>query len=150
MKTRRQAKIQELITNELIRTQEELAERLTQEGFQVTQATISRDIKEMGLVKIPINNEDYRYSVSGEVHPTSYHDRLKRMFKEVVTAYDFSENLVVVRTIPGNAQALALLLDNVNWKEIIGSVAGDDTIILVVKPIENITEIMDRLTKLQK
>lgn len=150
MKTRRQAKIQELITNELIRTQEELAERLIQEGFQVTQATISRDIKEMGLVKVPINNEDYRYSISGEVHPISYNERLKRMFKEVATSFDSSENLVVVKTIPGNAQALALLLDNVNWKEVIGTVAGDDTIILVVKPIQNVSAVMDRLTNLQK
>lgn len=150
MKTRRQAKIQELITNELIRTQEELAERLVQEGFQVTQATISRDIKEMGLIKAPINNEDYRYSISSEVHPVSYNERLKRMFKEVATSFDSSENLVVVKTIPGNAQALALLLDNVNWKEVIGTVAGDDTIILVVKPIQKVSAVMDRLTNLQK
>lgn len=147
MKTRRQMKIQELITNEIIRTQEELVERLLQEGFNVTQATISRDIKEMGLVKIPGPNDEYRYSIPG-VHPVSYQERLKRMCREVVISFDSSENIVVIKTIPGNAQALAHVLDNAGWKEVIGSVAGDDTIFLVVKPKDETEKIVKRLTDL--
>ncbi len=146
MKTRRQRKIQELITNETIRTQEELAQRLLEEGFNVTQATISRDIKEMGLVKLPGGDDEYRYAIQGEINPVSNLERLKRMFREVVASYDSSENIVVVKTIPGNAQGLALLMDNAGWKEVIGTVAGDDTIFLLVKPKEKVEAILHRLS----
>ncbi len=148
MKVRRQKKIQELITNEMIRTQEDLAERLLEEGFPVTQATISRDIKEMGLIKIPGVGDEYRYAIQTEVHPLGYQERLKRMFKEVVVSFDSSENIVVVRTIPGNAQALALLLDNAGWREVIGTVAGDDTIFLLVKPEKQVQAILLRLSNM--
>lgn len=145
MKTRRQMKIQELVTNEVIRTQEELAQRLLEEGYNVTQATISRDIKEMGLIKVPSSNEEYRYSIPGEAHPISYTDRLRRMCREALVSVESSENIVVIRTIPGNAQALALLIDNAGWKEVIGTVAGDDTIFLVIKPKENVAVILDTI-----
>lgn len=148
MKTRRQKKIQELITNEIIGTQEDLAQRLLEEGFNVTQATISRDLKEMGLVKIPGIDDEYRYAIQGEVNLISYQDRLKRMWKEVVVSFDSSENIVAIKTIPGNAQALALLLDNAGWKEVIGTVAGDDTIFLLVKPKDKIATILLRFTEL--
>ncbi|KUO58890.1 MAG: ArgR family transcriptional regulator [Gracilibacter sp. BRH_c7a] len=148
MKTRRHMKIQELITNELIRTQQELAQRLLEEGYDVTQATISRDIKEMGLIKVPGVDDEYRYALRGESHPMDYQERLRRMFKEVVISFDSSENIVVIRTIPGNAQALALLLDNTSWKEVIGSVAGDDTIFLLVKPKNDVAKIIHRMTAL--
>lgn len=149
MKTRRQKKIQELISKESIRTQEELAQRLFEEGFNVTQATVSRDIKEMGLIKVPGIGDEYRYAIQGEVSSSvSYQDRLKRMWKEVVVSFDNSENIIAVRTMPGNAQALALLLDNSSWKEIIGTVAGDDTIFLLIKPKDKVTAIMQRLSEL--
>ena len=148
MKSHRQFKIQELITNEHIRTQEDLAQRLLEEGFNVTQATISRDIKEIGLIKIPGVDDEYYYALRGESLPMDYQERLKRMFKEVVISFDSSENIVVIKTIPGNAQALALLLDNTDWKEVIGSVAGDDTIFLLVKPKDKVLKIIQRLTEL--
>ncbi len=148
MKTRRQLKIQELITNEHISTQQELVRRLLEDGLDVTQATISRDIKEMGLIKVPGVGDEYHYALRGESHPMDYQDRLKRMFKEAVISFDCSENIVVIRTIPGNAQALALLLDNTSWKEVIGSVAGDDTIFLLVKPTSDVDKIIHRLTGL--
>lgn len=148
MKTRRQKKIQELITNEVIGTQEELAQRLLEEGFNVTQATISRDIKEMGLIKVAGFHEEYRYAPQGEISIGSYQERLKRMWREVVVSFDSSENIIVVKTIPGNAQALALLLDHSGWKEVIGSVAGDDAIFLLIKPKEITEEILQRLTDL--
>lgn len=148
MKTRRQKKIQELITNEFIKTQEELAQRLMEEGFKVTQATISRDIKEMGLVKKNDFGDEYRYVIQGEFHSIDYQERLKRMIKDVVESYNSSENIVVIKTIPGNAQALALLLDNTEWKEVIGTVAGDDTIFLLVKPKEKVNDILLRLSEM--
>ena len=145
MKARRQKKIREIITNEVIKTQEDLAGRLLEEGFAVTQATISRDIKEMGLVKVPSGGDEYRYALRNDSLPISYQERLKRMLKEVVVSYDYSENIVVVKTIPGNVQALALLFDNADWKVVIGSVAGDDTIFLLVKPKEAVKTVLERL-----
>ncbi|NLI93559.1 MAG: arginine repressor [Peptococcaceae bacterium] len=148
MKTRRQKKIQELIANEIIRTQEDLAKRLLENGFPVTQATISRDIKEMGLIKVPGLGDEYRYAIRGEAHPVSYQERLKRMCKELVISYDHSENIVVVKTIPGNAQALASLFDNAGWQEVIGTVAGDDTIFLLIKPKDKVNTILLRLSEM--
>lgn len=146
MKTRRQKKIQELILNEAVRTQEELAQRLFEEGFHVTQATVSRDIKEMGLVKRAGSGDDYRYVIQNDQPLLDYGERLKRMWKEVVVSFDSSENIVVIKTMPGNAQALALLLDNAEWKEVIGTVAGDDTIFLLVKPKEKVGLILNRIS----
>lgn len=148
MKARRQMKIQELITKEIIRTQEELADKLRLAGFDVTQATVSRDIKEMGLIKVPSINDDYRYAIPTEAHPTNLHDRLKRLLRETVVSMNDSENLIVIRTIPGNAHALASVIDNSNWEEVIGTVAGDDTILLVIKPIESVPVVLNRLTSL--
>ncbi|HHV64150.1 MAG TPA: arginine repressor [Peptococcaceae bacterium] len=148
MKTRRQKKIQELISKEVIRTQEELAQRLLEEGFNVTQATISRDIKEMGLIKITNAGDEYRYALPGEVSLVSYQERLKRMWKDVVVSFDYSENIIAIKTIPGNAQALALLLDNSGWQEVIGTVAGDDTIFLLIKPKESVEIVWQRLGEL--
>jgi transcriptional regulator of arginine metabolism len=145
VKTRRLRKIQELIAKEMIHTQEELAERLRQEGFQVTQATVSRDIKEMGLVKIPGQDEEYRYAIPGETVSVNSLERLRRVIQETVVSVNDSENLVIVRTIPGNAQALASLLDAGHWEAVIGTVAGDDTVLMVIKPKEAAAEITKRL-----
>lgn len=148
MKARRHMKIQEIISKQIIRTQEELADKLREAGFDVTQATVSRDIKEMGLIKVPSAGDEYRYAVPNEVHPSNLQDRLKRLLRETVVSMNDSENLIVVRTIPGNAHALAAVIDNSNWEEVIGSVAGDDTILLVIKPKEVVPRVMDRLTSL--
>ena len=148
MKTRRQMKVQEIITREIIHTQEELADKLHLSGFNVTQATVSRDIKEMGLIKVPSADDDYRYAVPNEVHPTNLQDRLKRVLRETVVSINDTESLVVIRTIPGNAHALAAVLDNSNWEEVIGTVAGDDTILLVIKPKEAVSGVLERITTL--
>lgn len=148
MKARRQMKVQEIINKEIIRTQEELAEKLHLSGFDVTQATVSRDIKEMGLIKVPSADDDYRYAVPNEVHPTNLLDRLKRLLRETVISINDTESLVVIRTIPGNAPALAGVLDNSNWEEVIGTVAGDDTILLVIKPKEAVSGVLERITTL--
>lgn len=148
MKARRHMKIQGLIAKEPIHTQEELAEKLREEGFDVTQATVSRDIKELGLIKVPTSDDEYRYAIPGEKHPSNLHERMKRMLRETVVSINDSENLVLIRTIPGNAHALASILDNSNWEEVIGTVAGDDTILLVVKPKEAVPEVLARLSRL--
>ncbi len=150
MKARRQMKIQAIITKEAIHTQEELAERLRQEGFDVTQATVSRDIKEMGLIKVPTSDDDYRYAVPGSAQPTNSPERLKRRMRETVVTVNDSENLIVIRTIPGNAQALADLIDKSNWEEVIGTVAGDDTILLIVKPLSAVPTIRARMARLME
>ncbi|HWQ89849.1 MAG TPA: arginine repressor [Desulfitobacteriaceae bacterium] len=136
MKTRRHIKIQEIISKGVIRTQEDLAKKLLEAGFIVTQATVSRDIKELGLIKIPGSDDEYHYAIPAEQYPLNNQERLKRILRETVVSVDDSENLVLIRTIPGNAHALASIIDNSNWLEVIGTVAGDDTILLVVKPKE--------------
>lgn len=148
MKARRQMKVQEIISKEIIHTQEDLAEKLHLAGFDVTQATVSRDIKEMGLIKVPSAGDDYRYAVPTEVHPTNRQDRLKRVLRETMVSINDTESLIVIRTIPGNAHALAAVLDNSNWEEIIGTVAGDDTILLVIKPKEAVSTVLERITTL--
>ncbi|SDH08243.1 arginine repressor [Desulfosporosinus hippei] len=148
MKARRQMKVQELITKEIIHTQEDLAERLRLAGFDVTQATVSRDIKEMGLIKVPSQGEEYRYAVASEAHPANLQDRLKRLLREAMVSINDTDNLIVIRTIPGNAHALAAIMDNSNWEELIGTVAGDDTILLVIKPKEAVQTVLERISAL--
>lgn len=143
MKTKRQRKILEVIKENIIGTQEELADILKQEGFNVTQATVSRDIKELALIKISAGNDQYRYSLPTEI--TVSETRLRFMLKEFVLNYAASENILVVRTAPGNANAVASALDNAQWSEILGSVAGDDTILMVARKKEEIPKIIEKL-----
>ena len=124
MKTKRHRKILEIIKENIVGTQEELAELLKQDGFNVTQATVSRDIKELALIKISVGNDRYRYSLPTEI--TVSETRLRFMLKEFVLNYAASENILIVRTAPGNANAVASALDNAQWAEILGSVAGDE------------------------
>lgn len=133
MKTRRQKKIIEIIEKTAIATQEELATALEKAGYEVTQATVSRDIKELGLIKIPVGNNTYKYGIPGETAMPHNEDRLRRLLKELVVGLNYSENLLVLKTYPGNAQSVASLIDGAKWPEVIGTVAGDDTILLVIK-----------------
>ncbi|MDK2823239.1 MAG: transcriptional regulator of arginine metabolism [Clostridia bacterium] len=143
LKTKRHKKILELIQNQIISTQEEVAEALRKEGFNVTQATVSRDIKELGLIKVAIGNEMYKYALPMEV--TVSESRLKFMIKEFVLKYDYSENIIVIKTPPGNAQAVASVIDNAQWREVIGTVAGDDTILLVIKPVSAVPTVIKKI-----
>lgn len=143
MKTKRHKKILQLIQNQIISTQEEVAEALKEEGYNVTQATVSRDIKELGLIKVSIGNDLYKYALPIEA-PVSQ-TRLKFMLKEFVYKCDHSENIIVIKTPPGNAQAVASVIDNAQWKEVLGTVAGDDTIFLVIKPSNAVEEVIARI-----
>ncbi len=134
MKNIRQHKILELIKNEIIATQKDLAEALRKCGFTVTQATVSRDIKELGLSKMSFDGNLSRYTLAGEKRTYRSEEHLKRLFRDSVVGLDSSENLIVIKTHPGGAQAVASAVDQVGWKEIIGTVGGDDTILVIVKP----------------
>lgn len=134
MKIYRQKKIAELIQNRSIETQDDLAAALRDAGFSVTQATVSRDIKEMGLVKTPGENNTCYYAIPGRETVRYSEDRMKRLFAASVQYIDSSENLIIIKTLPGEAQGVASAIDHSGWPEIIGTVAGDDTIMVVVKP----------------
>lgn len=144
----RQRKILEIIRREPVETQEDLAAALKRNGFPVTQATVSRDIKELGLIKVPGDSAPFRYSFQGELPSRSGEERLKRLFRDAVVAVDSSENLVVVKTNPGEAQGVASAIDHAGLPEIIGTVGGDDTILIVVKPKSAVSAVLRRLTSL--
>ncbi|AEG15485.1 arginine repressor, ArgR [Desulfofundulus kuznetsovii DSM 6115] len=150
MKARRQRLILEIIRQQVIETQEELAEALRAAGFPVTQATVSRDIRELGLVKVPGEGNTFRYAAPGETPPLRRDERLKRLLRSSVQLIDFSENLVVVKTLPGEAQGVASAIDQAAWPEIIGTVAGDDTILIIVKPKKLVTTVLQRLNQLAR
>lgn len=134
MKTGRQHKILEIIRQEPVKTQQDLALALKKCGFEVTQATISRDIKELGLVKTQRGNNLFCYTLPGEYTLVHSVERFKRIFQDSVIGLDRSENLIVIKTHPGGAQGVASAIDQAGWNEIIGTVGGDDTILVVVKP----------------
>lgn len=144
MKSARQKKIQEIIENYNIETQAALTEALREQGFNVTQATVSRDIKELGLIKIPTGFNSGKYSKPVEMPLINLHERAKRLFRDNVTGMDYSENLIIIHTLPGTAQGVASCIDHLNSREIIGTVAGDDTILCVIKPKEMLNVIFER------
>lgn len=149
MKARRQAKILELIRHNVIETQEDLAEALGRHGIPVTQATVSRDIKELQLNKVPAGDGRYRYALPDEQPSVSW-DKRRRIFQESVLGLDFSENIVIVKSLPGTAPGVASALDHLGWPEMIGSVAGDDTVMVVIKPKEATVEVVDRIRNLMR
>lgn len=148
MKNKRQLKILNLIKNEVISTQEELVERLEEEGIKVTQATISRDIKKLGLIKIPDEEGGYKYALANQKSSSENKYWLKKMFNNLVADIDFSDNIILLKTVKGTAGGLGEALDNANWQNIIGSVAGDDTLLLIVKPSDKTEDVYDDLKKL--
>lgn len=148
MKNKRHKKIIELIEKKAIETQEEMAENLRDSGIEVTQATVSRDIKELQLIKIPYKDNMYRYSLPQEQTFSHNFERMRRVFQDSVKKMDFSENLIIIKTFPGLAQGVASVIDIAGWLEIIGTVAGDDTILIVVKPKNKVSLILSRFNSL--
>jgi len=145
IKSVRQKRIIDIIRNMSIETQEQLANELGLAGFTITQATVSRDVKELGLIKVPGENNSSIYAVPDRTIIPDKEKRLKRLFVDSVQKIDHSENMVVLKTLPGEAQGVASAIDNSDWPEIIGTVAGDDTIIMVVKPISAVPDVVKRL-----
>lgn len=148
MKNRRQMKILDIIAKEEISTQDELARRLTQSGEDVTQATISRDIKELRLIKVAGSDGHSKYAVSVSAGHVS--NRLARIFIDTVMSIESSGNMVVIKTLSGSANAAGEAIDAMGHQEILGSLAGDNTIFLVVREGEDAAALANRLRELIK
>ena len=146
MKLARHEKIIELIKEYDIDTQEELAERLQEAGFKVTQATVSRDIRALKMTKVAGRNGKSRYAILEEHTPDLLSDKYARVLKEAVVSMNIGQNIIVVKTISGMAMAAAAALDSMKWPEILGCIAGDDTIICVVKTSEQAPGVVQKLS----
>lgn len=147
MKIARHAKILELIENYDIETQEELAQKLCDESYIVTQATVSRDIREMKLTKIATEKGRQKYAViSG--NDTEITERLTRVFREAVVKMDYAQNMIVVKTLEGMGMAVAVALDNMQNSEILGTIAGDDTVFCVVRTHNQAAAIIEKLYRI--
>lgn len=148
MKTSRHAKIQEIIKTQNIETQEDLALALEKAGFHVTQATVSRDIKEMMLIKVPNAEGGYRYAYPRDLGNMLTPGRLQRTLRDAVLDIKSGENIVVLRTMPGTAQGVAFAVDYAKWPEVLGTVAGDDTIFVAIDKTADTRGFVDRIQKL--
>ena len=147
MKAKRQSKILELIQSHDIETQEELSTYLQKEGFQVTQATVSRDIRELKLTKIAMDNGRQKYSVLVEVD-AGMAEKYVRVLKEGFVSVDMAQNIVVIRTVSGMASAVCAAVDTMKIKDMIGSIAGDDTIICVIRSEDMAASVVGRIRKI--
>ncbi|MBR1736019.1 MAG: arginine repressor [Firmicutes bacterium] len=144
MKTKRQSKILELIRSNDIDTQETLAEMLNRDGYNVTQATISRDIRELKITKVSVPNGGFKYAeMSRDRNETT--ERLARVLKEGIVSLDYAQNILVIKTIQGMAMAVAAAVDVMENTEIVGTIAGDDTIFCAVKSEAKAIGLIERL-----
>lgn len=150
MKNDRQTRILEIIEREPIDTQEQLQQRLLEEGITCTQATISRDIKQLHLIKEPIGQGKYRYAVSVQRNRLNVADKLRTIFRESIVSVDYAQNLVVIKTMPGLANAAASAMDNMNIPYLVGSLAGDDTALLVLRDSESAQSFCDEIHEMLK
>ena len=135
MKSQRQAKILEIISNRNVETQEQLLSALQEEGFRGTQATISRDIKDLRIVKELTSMGTYRYTTSSNELSGTFSSRMNTIFRECVVSFDYAQNIIVIRTLPGLASAAASAIDAMNMSAVVGSLAGDDTVMVVMRDL---------------
>jgi transcriptional regulator of arginine metabolism len=147
MKARRQAKILELIRENDVETQEELSEYLEKEGFVVTQATVSRDIRELKLTKIATDNGRQKYAVIAE-SDSGMMDKYARVLREGFLSIDMAQNIVVIKTVSGMAGAVCAAVDAMKLDKVVGSIAGDDTLIIVIRTEEDAVRVIKRLNKM--
>lgn len=146
MKTRRQTKILELIKKYEIETQEDLSAHLEREGYQVTQATVSRDIRELKLTKVSLTNGRQKYVALLETNE-DLSQKYERIFRDGFISMDIAQNILVIKTVSGMAMAVAAALDALQLYEIVGSIAGDDTIMCAVRSTEDAIAVIDKLRK---
>ena len=147
MKVSRHAKIIELINQYDIETQEELAERLNQAGFRVTQATVSRDIRDMKLMKMSVDGKRQKYVIlKSEAEGIS--EKYIRVLRDGYISMDMAQNILVIKTVSGMAMAVAAALDAMKWKEVVGCIAGDDTIMCAVRSVEETMAVMEKIRKI--
>jgi len=133
VKSQRQAKIMEIISSKNVETQEQLLALLQAEGFRGTQATISRDIKELRIVKELTSLGTYRYTAASNEKAGSFSSRLNAIFRECVIGFDYAQNIIVIRTLPGLASAAGSAIDSMNMHLVVGCLAGDDTVMVVMR-----------------
>ena len=147
MKIGRHAKIVDLIRQYDIETQEELAEYLKREGYRVTQATISRDIRELKLTKISTNDGKQKYALM-QNQSSGMNEKYLRVLKDGFVSMDMAQNILVVKTVSGMAMAVAAAIDAMHWSEVAGCIAGDDTIMCAVRSVEETVQVMDKIRKI--
>ena len=147
MKVNRHAKIIELINQYQIETQEELADYLTQEGFKVTQATVSRDIRDLKLTKIPAEDGKQRYAVHQSTEQ-GMGEKYIRVLRDGFVSMDMAQNILVIKTVAGMAMAVCAAIDAMKWNEVVGSIAGDDTIMCAIRSVDDTVRVMDKISKI--
>ena len=147
MKTKRQTKMLELIKKHSIETQEELSDYLQKEGYQVTQATVSRDIRELKLTKVAMSNGRQKYAALTEANE-DLSEKYTRVFRDAFVSMDMAQNILVIKTVSGMAMAVAAAIDAMHLHEIVGCIAGDDTIMCAVRSVDDTIAVMGRLRKL--
>lgn len=149
MKSARQLAILEILAQSAVETQEDLADALRKRGFQVTQATVSRDIKELRLVKVLSADGMYRYATPDK-NESSLNERLIRMFSETVISISCAYNQIIIRTHTASASIAAETIDSLKWPEILGTIAGENTILMIVRSIEEVQVVLNRLNSLMR
>lgn len=147
MKIARHAKIVDLINRYEIETQEELAERLNEEGFKVTQATVSRDIRELKLTKIALDDGQQKYVIMRQ-HSSEMDEKYLRVLKDGFVSMEMAQNILVVKTVSGMAMAVAAALDAMQWPEVAGCIAGDDTIMCAIRSAESTLVVMKKIDRI--
>lgn len=147
MKTGRQSKIIEIIQKNEVETQEELSEFLVREGYSVTQATVSRDIRELKLTKIPMNNGRQKYAILNDA-TDDMSQKYARVLRDGFVSMDMAQNILVIKTVSGMANAVCAALDSMQLQEIVGSIAGDDTIMCAIRTVDDTTALMKKIRKI--
>ncbi len=148
MRATRQNAILALVSEYEIQTQEELSEKLRSMGYEVTQATVSRDIKELRLVKVRNDSGVVCYRADSQTETSDVEQRLRSILKHSMVSVDSAENDVVIKTLPGVAQAAAAAIDAMHWNEIVGSIAGDDTILMVTRSAKTAIDVIEKLKRI--
>ena len=146
MKINRHAKIYEIINKYNIETQEELADLLNQEGYKVTQATVSRDIRDLKLTKVQTKEGRQKY-VALKTTQSELAEKYARILKDGFVSMDSAMNILVIKTVSGMAMAVAAAIDEIGWTEIVGSIAGDDTVMCAIRTLEDVSVVMDKMRK---
>ena len=147
MKVNRHAKIVELVNKYHIETQEELADRLNQEGYKVTQATVSRDIRNLKLTKVQTENGRQKYAVLQKTE-NKLTEKYGRILRDGFISMDVAQNILVIKTVSGMAMAVAAAIDDMNWHEVVGCIAGDDTIMCAIRTVEDAEVVMEKFRQI--
>ena len=148
LKKNRHNTILEIIARQEIDTQEELARQLKEAGYDVTQATVSRDIRELNLYKVSADGGKQNYAILQQEDSRHLEDKYIRVLKDGFSSMDMAQNILVVKTVSGMAMAVAAAIDAMHFQEIVGSIAGDDTIMMAVRTVEDTEKLMGRIREL--